>query len=121
MKEFIAYRIALDAARELRQPLVQIQRRDRELEKQLRRATHSIVLNLAEGNRRRGQDRLHLFRIAAGSVAETRAALELAEAWAYIDGSAVARAFSLLDQMLAILWRLTEQPTTHKQSASTRP
>jgi four helix bundle protein len=111
MKSFLAYQLALDAAREVRLPLVQIQRRDRELEKQLRRAMHSVVLNLAEGNRRRGQDRIHLFRISAGSAAEVVAALELAEAWAYISASSMGSTMSKLDQLLAILWKLTEQQT----------
>jgi four helix bundle protein len=108
MKSFLAHQLALDSAREVRGPLVQIQRRDRELEKQLRRAMHSVVLNLAEGNRRRGQDRQHLFRISAGSAAEVLAALELAEAWGYVSPSSIASAMSKLDQFLAILWKLTE-------------
>jgi four helix bundle protein len=90
-------------------PLVQIQRRDRELEKQLRRAMHAVVLNLAEGNRRRGQDRIYLIRISAGSAAEVVAALELAEAWAYVSATSIGSAMSKLDQLLAILGRLPEQ------------
>ena len=108
MKEFIAYRIALEAARRLRPSLAAIRQQDRDLEKQVRRATQSIVLNLSEGDRRRGQDRLHLFRIAAGSAAEVKAALDLAEAWGYLSKGQAEPARDQLDQLLAVCWRLTE-------------
>ena len=84
MKDFIAYEIALQAARSLGGCLTAIRKKDRDLERQMRRATQSIVLNLAEGDRRRGQDRVHLFRVAAGSAAEVQAALDLAVAWGYL-------------------------------------
>jgi len=109
MKEFIAYRIALEAARRLRPSLAAIRQQDRDLEKQMRRATQSIVLNLSEGDRRRGQDRLHLFRIAAGSAAEVKAALDLAEAWGYLSERQAEPARDQLDQLLAVCWRLTER------------
>ena len=108
MKHFVAYTIALEAARQLVPSLSAIKQKDRELHTQIRRATHSLVLNLAEGNRRRGQDRVHFFRIASGSAAEILAALELAEAWAYLTDDKSAKAKYLLDQILAILYRLTE-------------
>jgi len=60
---------------------------------------------LAEGNRRAGQDLLQFFRIAAGSAAEVRAALEVAGAWGMIDAAPVAEAE--LDRVLAMVWRLT--------------
>src|SRR5262245_21203634 len=41
----------------------------------MRAAAGSVPLNLAEGNLRLGADRLHPFRIAAGSAAELRTAL----------------------------------------------
>jgi len=108
MKPFIAYQLSLEAARLLMAPLLAIERKDRDLHKQIRRAIQSLVLNLAEGNRRRGQDRSHLFRVASGSAAEIIAALELSEAWGYLSHDAVTSAESLLDQVLAILYRLTE-------------
>ncbi len=68
-----------------------------------------FVLNLAEGDRRRGQDRLHLFRVAAGSAAEVQAALDLAVAWGYLTDSQAGPSRELLDRLLAVCWRLTEQ------------
>jgi len=105
----IAYQIAMEAARRLGPNLAAIRRRDRDLDKQLRRATQSFVLNLAEGNRRRGQDRIHLFRVAAGSAAEVKAGLDLAVAWEYLGEAQAGPARDQLDQLLAVCWRLTER------------
>jgi four helix bundle protein len=109
MGNFIAYQIAMEAARSLGGCLGAIRKKDRDLDRQMRRATQSIVLNLAEGNRRRGQDRLHLFRVAAGSAAEVMAALELAVAWGYLSEAQSAPARQLLDRLLAVCWGLTER------------
>lgn len=63
-----------------------------------------MVLNIAEGNRRSGKDRLQFFRIAAGGAAEVRAALEVARAWGMIDPAPTAEVE--LDGVLAMLWKL---------------
>ena len=54
--------------RSLRQAVTRLQTRDGDLAKQLRRAASSVPLNLGEGRRRAGKDRLHLWRIAGGSA-----------------------------------------------------
>ena len=108
MKNFVAYQVALQATRQLAGCLALIKCKDRDLDKQLRRAMQSVVLNLAEGNRRRGQDRVHLFRIAAGSAAEVQAGLDVAEAWGYLDADKVAPVRDQLDSVLGMLYRLTE-------------
>jgi len=72
----------------------------------MRRATHSVALNLNEGNRRIGKDRLHLFRIAAGSAAEIQAGLDVADAFGLATGNSEEPRV-LADRLLAILWRLT--------------
>jgi four helix bundle protein len=79
-RTFECYEIALELVRGLAGVLVQLERRDRDLARQARRAATSVPLNLAEGNRRVGKDRLHHFRVAAGSAAEVRAVLDVAEA-----------------------------------------
>jgi len=101
---FLALEVAHDAVRCLRAPLAVLERRDRALADQLRRAACSAVLNLAEGRRRRGRDRTQLYRIAAGSAAEARAALDLAVALGYLasPGDAWAR----FDRVLALTWPL---------------
>ena len=102
---FEAYEIALESVAALRPVLDQLARRDRDLADQMRRAASSVALNLAEGARRVGRDRLHFYRIAAGSAAEVRAALAVARAWGCLDR--VAEVEVLLDRELAMLWRLT--------------
>ncbi len=105
---FHAYDAALGLVSALRPVLDQLKTQDRALADQVRRAASSVALNVAEGNRRAGQDRLQFFRIAAGSAAEVRAALEVAVAWGAIEASPMAEA--QLDRVLAMLWRLTHRP-----------
>ena len=104
---FHALNLSLDCIRSLNPTLARIRTRDGDLAKQLRRAATSIALNLGEGGRREGKDRLHSYRIAAGSADETRVCLLVAEAWGYLDSDAIAASLKLLDSLLAILWKLT--------------
>ena len=106
-QRFHAYDAALAMVAALRPVLAQLSKGDRSLADQVRRAASSVALNLAEGNRRTGQDRLQFFRIAAGSAAEVRAALEVALACGYIDPAPVAEVE--LDRVLAMVWRLTHR------------
>jgi four helix bundle protein len=62
---------------------------------------------LDEGSQRAGGDRLHLYRVAAGSAAEVRTALTLAATWGYVTSQEADGARVLLDRVVAILWRLT--------------
>ena len=118
MSNFIAYQLAIEAAGAVGRCMGPIGKRDRDLEKQMRRATQSIALNLAEGARRRGQDRFHLFRIAAGSAAEVLAALDLAVAWGYLPEAEADPARELLDRLLAICWRLTKRKSPPSRAPS---
>ena len=106
-ERFHAHDVAMEMAAALRPQLEGIARQDRSLADQLRRSASSVVLNLAEGARRTGKDRLHLYRVAAGSAAETRSGLELAGAWGYLDPIELKPVQVLLDRVLAMLWRLT--------------
>ena len=106
---FIAHEIALQIVRALRSVVDRIARRDPALADQIRRAASSVILNVVEGNRRVGQDRLHLFRIAAGSAAEIDGAIEVATAWGYVEETAVIEAKALVDRELGLLWGLTRR------------
>ena len=66
-----------------------------------------MPLNISEGARRVGADRLHHYRVAAGSADEARTALRVASAWRYVAADECAAADALLDRELAMLWRLT--------------
>ncbi len=104
---FQAFEFSLELIRSLDEPLAILDRRDPDLARQLRRAAASVSLNLSEGNRRNGKDRIHLWRVAAGSAAEVAAGLRVAEAFGYLQAGVVARALALSDRLLAIIWRLT--------------
>jgi four helix bundle protein len=103
---FHALDVSLDLVRSLRQPVTLLREHDAPLAQQLQRAAASVPLNLAEGRRRSGRDRQHLFRVAAGSAAEVRACLQVAEAWGWMPAEAMAESLALVDRVLAMCWRL---------------
>ena len=74
---------------------------------QLRRAATSVPSCLSEGAQRTGRDRLHLYRISAGSAAELNVQLKLAVAWGYLDPLQADPVLKFADRMIAITWRLT--------------
>ena len=104
---FDALEVSLALVRSLGEPLSVIRCRDPQLFDQIRRAATSLVLNLAEGRKRIGRDRLNHWRIASGSADEVRAALIVTAAWGDLDPVSYERSFQLLDRIAAMLWRLT--------------
>ena len=69
---------------ELARPLVEtIQRKDRDLASQVRRAISSIALNAAEAQGNAGGNSRLRFESALGSLYEAQAGLRLAVAWGY--------------------------------------
>ena len=85
---------------ELARPIVAaINRRDRDLASQVRRALSSVGLNVAEAlGVRSGNSRLR-FETALGSLREARAGVRIAVAWGYVPQSAVAPLFESLDSL----------------------
>jgi len=104
---FWALEIALEYVRAVRRPLEMIRRRSPKLAAQIERAVAAVPANVAEGNRRRGRDRIHFFRIAAGSADETRVHLQTGEALGYVTDADISRALQLADRELGLLWGLT--------------
>jgi four helix bundle protein len=84
-----------------------IRRHDARLAQQIVDSASSIASNLAEGNRRVGKDRLHFFRIAAGSADETQTHLQVALAWGWVESQDIDHTLGLIDQELAMLYTLT--------------
>lgn len=107
--DFQALEISLQLISALRTPISRLQTLDPALASQLRRAATSVPLNLNEGRRRVGRDRLHLWRIAAGSADEVRASLRVALAWGYIEPELLTEPLALVDRVLAMLWRMTHR------------
>ena len=105
--KFDALDRSLDLARLVREPLQTIAHHDRSLADQIRRAAASVPLNVAEGSRRAGRDRLHAFRVASGSAHELLVALQVAEALGYLAAPQAQAAVDMADRVIAILYRLT--------------
>ena len=106
---FHVYDRSLELIGQLAAIAATLERRDRDLANQLRRAATSVALNVAEGRRREGKDRPYHFRVAAGSAEETRACLQVAAAWGHIDAAVAAAPLATIDRLGAMLYRLTHQ------------
>ena len=104
---FDVYDRSLELIGQLVAPVAALERRDRDLANQLRRAASSVVLNIAEGRRRTGKDQCYHWRVAAGSAEEARACLQLGAAWGHLGGASTAAPLATLDRVAAMLYRLT--------------
>jgi four helix bundle protein len=111
-----AYTTALDLIRALRPVVVQLRKYSPDAADQVERAASSIVLNLAEGDRRHGRDPRRFFDMAHGSAGEIRGALDLADAWGWQVESEQARV--LLDRELGLLYGLTRR---NRAGCTTQP
>jgi four helix bundle protein len=76
----------LEVLRMLRPVIAQIEKHDRELGNQLRRASSSVALNMAEASGSSGGTRNLRYRTALGSAREVGACLDVAVAMGYVDG-----------------------------------
>jgi four helix bundle protein len=99
------YQEMLEMLRELRPIMAELERRDLDLARQLRRAAPSVALNTAEGMYSRGKNRVVRYHSALGSAREVLACLEVAEALGYLGG-VEARMRARLDRIVGTLVRL---------------
>ncbi len=90
----------------LRETVDVIERRDGDLGRQMRRALASVALNTAEGAGSLGRNRRARYHTALGSMRESRACLDVARAFRYIEGpdAAIARQ---IDAICGSLYRLS--------------
>jgi four helix bundle protein len=98
--------VAIEAIESLAPIVARIRRHDRDLGEQLRTALSSAALNAAEGNHSQGGHRIARFSTAAGSNAESRAALRVAVAWGYVSARDIEAGEARLDRIAAMLYRL---------------
>jgi four helix bundle protein len=80
------YQELLEIIRALRPVFEEIGRHDPDLARQGNRALPSAALNTAEGSRSRGKNRNARYSDAAGSLQESIAVLEVAEASGFLRG-----------------------------------
>jgi len=80
--------------------------KDGETKDQLKRASISVVLNIAEGNARKGKDRLNRFATAEGSARESVEAVWIAIGWGFVTEDEAKELLVLLDRVTAMLVRL---------------
>ena len=83
-----------------------VQRRDRDLGSQLRRALSSVPLNLAEGFGSTGGNARLRFQSAYGSLQEARTAIEVAVAWGYVTETLAAVPREALGRLSARIYGL---------------
>lgn len=100
------YPVILEVIRSLRSSIAQLERRDPDLARQLRRASSSVALNVAEGMYSRGGNRAARYHTALGSMRETQACLEVAQAFGYI-GPIEPRILAQSHQVIGTLVRLS--------------
>ena len=82
------YPVLLDLVRDVGPLVRKLERCDGELAKQFRKALTSAPLNVAEGSYNRGKNRPARYHTALGSLRESLACLEVAEAlghWPPVD------------------------------------
>ena len=106
---FDAYDRSLDLLRALAPVTERIRARDAGLADQLKRAAQSVLLNIAEANRRRGKDRADRFRCALGEAAEVSAAVEAALVADYVEVIAVVELLALADRVRAMAFQLAKK------------
>ena len=89
----------------LKPVMMQIESHDRDLARQLRRASSSVALNLCEGSGSHGGTRRERYRNALGSARETGACIDVAVALGYVEG-VDAGLLDALDKVRATLVRV---------------
>jgi four helix bundle protein len=97
--------VMLDAIGTMCPMLRGIERHDRDLASQLKRAASSVVLNLAEGSGSVGGIRTQRYRTALGSARETMACLLVAERFGYVKAMP-APLVAMMNQVIGTLVRV---------------
>ena len=100
------YSVILEVMRELRPVMCEIERKDPDLARQMKRAASSVALNLSEGMYSRGKNRGARYHNAMGSMQETRSCIDVGVVLGYIDG-VDGSLLDQIDRIQATLFKLT--------------
>jgi four helix bundle protein len=100
------YDVVLDVARQGARIAEQIEQRDSDLARQMRRALTSVALNVAEGMGNTAGHKRQRYQTALGSAREVLACVQVAQAMRYI-GQVDATTLDRIDHVIATLTRLT--------------
>jgi four helix bundle protein len=84
----------------------QLDGKDKDLARQLRRCSSSVALNIAEGSASQGRNKVSRYFNALGSAKETRACLEVAAAMQY-TASVDEEVLVSLEKVMGSLHKLT--------------
>lgn len=110
-ENFLVYRKALDWV-ELAETVCAAARRrvSADLLDQLRRASSSVVLNVAEGAAKWGPDRQRFFKIARGSLFECVPIVQIIHRRALIKNDDYKKTYALLEELGKMLTTLSKAP-----------
>lgn len=101
------YAMALEVAKRVPGLVRKWPRGTGNLEDQMRRAVISVVLNISEGNARRGaKERARFFAIARASASEVASCIDISEALGLIDDSETSFFNDRLLQIVKMLYKL---------------
>ena len=100
------YPVARQALRRIGEIANQIEKRDPDLARQMRRAGCSVLLNMREGTHSQGRNRNARYWNAAGSADEIHGCLDCAEDLAYLK-SVCPELRDELDQVIGTLMKIT--------------
>jgi four helix bundle protein len=100
------YEVILELLRMLAPVIKQIEVHDRDLARQLKKASTSIAQNTAEGSGSRGGTRRARYESASGSAQESGSCLDSALSLGYVE-SLNPELLDKLDHVRAVLWKLS--------------
>jgi four helix bundle protein len=100
------YAVILDVVRSLRPVIVEIERKDPDLGRQMRRATCGVALNTSEGMYSRGRNQAARYHSAMGSMRETLSCIEVAIALGYVN-AVDASLLDRIDRIVGTLYKLS--------------
>ncbi len=99
------YGVVLEVVKAVRPVIEEIERRDPDLARQMRRAVSSVALNVSEGMYSRGKNRGARYHTAMGSMRETLSCIEVGLALGYVR-SVESALLGRIDHVLGTLFKL---------------